>query len=109
MPVVLKLDNKVIAKVKTPEDHMKACMKAFGTAWREKYMKGQKEHGGKLWRKQCLPFLAKKSQKHQKPDETKNDATGTNMNRITEGKQPDKPPTQTSDDQERQNRQLPTD
>lgn len=44
--------------VETPEQHMDACIKAFGKAWREKYMIGQAEHGGKLWRKSTLGFLS---------------------------------------------------
>ena len=32
-------------------------MTTFEAAWRDKYMKGQEEHGGKLWRKAVLPFM----------------------------------------------------
>lgn len=47
--------------IKTPEDHMDALMSTFEGAWREKYMKGQAEHGGKLWRKATFPFLVEET------------------------------------------------
>lgn len=50
-------DIPILNKESTPEDHMELILNAFGEAWRRKYMKGQYEHGGRLWRKQCLPML----------------------------------------------------
>lgn len=50
-------DIPMLGPEATPEQHMDVIMEAFQAGWREKYMKGQDEHGGRLWRKQCLPFL----------------------------------------------------
>lgn len=43
--------------VVTPQDHKERIISWFTEKWSKKYDNGQVEHGGKLWRKQCLPFL----------------------------------------------------
>jgi len=40
----------------TALEHIAAIKTDLGKEIEEKYMAGQKEHGGKLWRKQVLPF-----------------------------------------------------
>jgi len=50
-------DFPALENITTPEDHMDALMTTFEAAWREKYMKGQAEHGGRLWRKSTLAFM----------------------------------------------------
>lgn len=44
-------------QIETPEEHMEVLMDTFRAAWEEKYMKGQREHGGRLWRKRTTDFL----------------------------------------------------
>lgn len=44
-------------EIDTPEEHMEVLMDTFRAAWEEKYMKGQREHGGRLWRKRTTDFL----------------------------------------------------
>ena len=41
----------------TPEDHKNALIDDFTDKWIAKYDKGQKEHGGRLWRKNCRSML----------------------------------------------------
>ena len=57
----MSLNDIPIDDLNNPEEHMDATLEAFNAAWRKKYMKGQKEHGGMLWRKQCLPFLVEET------------------------------------------------
>lgn len=42
---------------KTPEEHATEVAQDFAQACRRKYMKGQDEHGGRLWRKPCWKFF----------------------------------------------------
>jgi hypothetical protein len=41
----------------TPEEHVELIISDFAKQATKKYMKGQEEHGGRLWRKNCLPFM----------------------------------------------------
>ena len=50
-----------LEEITTPEEHMDGLMSTFEAAWRKKYMKGQAEHGGRLWRKATLPFLVEET------------------------------------------------
>ena len=59
-PTVLK-DFPSLDEIETPEEHMDVMMSSFESAWREKYRKGQAEHGGKLWRKSTFAFLVEET------------------------------------------------
>ena len=59
-PTVLK-DFPNLDEIETPEEHMDVMMSSFESAWREKYRKGQAEHGGKLWRKSTFAFLVEET------------------------------------------------
>lgn len=50
-------DVPSLEEIQTPEEHMEVLMDTFRAAWEEKYMKGQREHGGRLWRKRTTDFL----------------------------------------------------
>lgn len=41
----------------TPADHAEAVIQRFSEDARQKYMKGDKEHGGRLYRKPVLGYL----------------------------------------------------
>lgn len=43
--------------IKTPEDHIEFITKKFSKRYREKYLAGQEEHGGRLWRKNTRKML----------------------------------------------------
>lgn len=38
----------------SPEGHIAAIIERAAGALRDKYLRGQEEHGGQLWRKPCL-------------------------------------------------------
>lgn len=40
----------------SPEEHRESIVEEFSAAYREKYNRGQAEHGGNLWRKDNLSF-----------------------------------------------------
>lgn len=54
-------DFPSLDQITTPDEHMDALMTTFEGAWREKYMKGQAEHGGRLWRKATFDFLVEET------------------------------------------------
>lgn len=41
----------------SPEEHRDALAREFEEAFKAKYDKGQAEHGGRLWRKNCAGML----------------------------------------------------
>lgn len=41
----------------SPEQHIEAIIEAWAGCIRRKYLRGQEEHGGRLWRKPCLDRL----------------------------------------------------
>lgn len=46
------LDN-----IHTPEDHIERILEKFSKRYKTKYLKGQAEHGGRLWRKSTRDAL----------------------------------------------------
>ena len=50
-------DMAPLSEVKSGEKHISIVLNNFSRVWTEKYLAGQKEHSGKLWRKPVFAFL----------------------------------------------------